>query len=150
MQDLPQLPFNTVMALERAVSRDGMVQYNDNSYSVPDGVRAGAVEIQVSLSEVQIFANGKLVPAHALQEGRHQRRLAIAVGRRPVRVRTLQRRVLSYSHCRVNEWLGDRSRSMSVLERRWLTERSDEHTGTECHGGSDPPPSGGTEATHRK
>lgn len=76
LQGLPQLPFNTVMALERAVSRDGMVQYNDNSYSVPDGVRAGAVEIQVSLSEVQIFADGKLVAAHALQEGRHQRQLA--------------------------------------------------------------------------
>jgi hypothetical protein len=76
LQGLPQLPFNTVMALERAVSRDGMVQFNDNSYSVPDGVRAGAVEIQVSLSEVQIFADGKLVAAHALREGRHERQLA--------------------------------------------------------------------------
>ena len=34
------------------------------------------MEIQVSLSEVQIFAGGKLVAAHPLQEGRHQQQLA--------------------------------------------------------------------------
>jgi transposase len=76
LQPLPQLPFNTVMALERGVSRDGMVQYNDNSYSVPDGVRSRSVEIQVSLSEVQIYAEGKLVAAHPLKDGRHERLLA--------------------------------------------------------------------------
>lgn len=76
LQALPALPFNTIMALERGISRDGMVHYNDNIYSVPDGVRARAVEIQVSLSEVQIFADGQLVAVHALREGRHERSLA--------------------------------------------------------------------------
>jgi transposase len=73
LQALPALPFNTIMALERGISRDGMVHYNDNTYSVPDGVRSQAVEIQISLSEVQIFAEGKLVAVHALREGRHER-----------------------------------------------------------------------------
>ena len=73
LQALPALPFNTIMALERGISRDGMVHYNDNSYSLPDGVCGRTVEIQVSLSELQIFADGKLVAVHALREGRHGR-----------------------------------------------------------------------------
>jgi len=76
LQPVPALPFNTVMVLERAFSRDGMVSYNGNEYSIPDGVRGQRVEVQVSLSEVQIFADGKLVAAHALCEGRHHRTLA--------------------------------------------------------------------------
>ena len=73
LQPLPALPFNTIMALERGISRDGMVHYNDNSYSLPDGVCGRTVEIQVSLSELQIFADGKLVAVHALRDGRHGR-----------------------------------------------------------------------------
>jgi transposase len=76
LQPLPALPFNTIMALERGISRDGMVSYNGNTYSVPDGVRAEAVEIQVSLAELKIYADGKLVAAHALRTGRHERSLA--------------------------------------------------------------------------
>jgi hypothetical protein len=64
------------MALERGISRDGMVSYNGNTYSVPDGVRADAVEIQVSLSELKIYANGRFVAAHALRSGRNERILA--------------------------------------------------------------------------
>lgn len=73
---LPSIPFDTVMALARAVSRDGMVNFNGNTYSVPDGIASRAVEIQVSLEELKIFASGKLVAAHALLEGRHERHLA--------------------------------------------------------------------------
>jgi len=76
LQPLPQLPFNTVMVLERGYSRDGMVSYNGNAYSVPDGVRGQRLEIQVSLSEVQIFADSTLVAAHALREGRNERSMA--------------------------------------------------------------------------
>jgi transposase len=83
LQRLPPLPFNTVMALERGISRDGMVSYNGNTYSVPDGIRSKDLEIQVSLSEVQIFSEGKLVAAHALREGRHERCLAHAHRRWP-------------------------------------------------------------------
>jgi len=76
LQALPQQPFDTVMAIERGISRDGMVSYNGNTYSVPDGLRGQEVEIQVSLSEVQVFADGRLVAAHALRDGRHERVLA--------------------------------------------------------------------------
>jgi transposase len=76
LRTLPTLPFNTIVALERGISRDGMVQYNDNAYSVPDGVRSRAVEIQVSLNEIQIFTDAKLVAVHTLREGRHERSLA--------------------------------------------------------------------------
>lgn len=75
LQALPALAFDTVTALERGISRDGMVHYNDNTYSVPDGVREQVVELQVSLSEVRIVADGKLVAVHPLQEGRHERSL---------------------------------------------------------------------------
>lgn len=75
LQPLPALPFDTVMALERGISRDGMVHYNDNTYSVPDGVRAEAVEAQISLSEVRLVADGKLVAVHPLKDGRHERSL---------------------------------------------------------------------------
>jgi transposase len=61
LQPLPALPFNTTMALERRISHDGMVSFNGNVYSVPDGIRGRAVELQVSLSDVQIIADGQLV-----------------------------------------------------------------------------------------
>jgi hypothetical protein len=72
----PALPFNTIMRLQRGISRDGMVSYNGNTYSVPDGLDDKMLEIQVSLSEVQIFSDGRLIAAHALQEGRQARVLA--------------------------------------------------------------------------
>ena len=76
LQPLPALPFNTTMALERRISHDGMVSFNGNVYSVPDGIRGRAVELQVSLSDVQIIADGQLVACHPLLTGRNERRLA--------------------------------------------------------------------------
>lgn len=80
---LQALPFNTVMAIERRISHDGMISYNGNTYSVPDGVRGRAVEVQVSLRELQIFADGKLVACHALSGGRRERHLAPGLRRWP-------------------------------------------------------------------
>lgn len=80
---LPALPFNAVMSLERRLSRDGMVSVNGNEYSVPDGVRGRSVEVRVSLSDVQIYAEGALVAMHPLLDGRHQRRLAAGHRRWP-------------------------------------------------------------------
>jgi transposase len=76
LQALPALPFNATLTLDRRISHDGMVNFNGNTYSVPDGLRGRAVELHVSLSEVQIFADGALVAAHPLAHGRHQRRLS--------------------------------------------------------------------------
>ena len=80
---LPALPFNAVMSLERRLSRDGMVSVNGNEYSVPDGVRGRSVEVRVSLSDVQIYAEGTLVAMHPLLDGRHQRQLAAGHRRWP-------------------------------------------------------------------
>lgn len=80
---LPALPFNAVMSLERRLSRDGMVSVNGNEYSVPDGIRGRSVEVRVSLSDVQIYADATLVAMHPLLEGRHQRQLAAGHRRWP-------------------------------------------------------------------
>ncbi len=75
LQALPAIPFDTVVSLDRRLSRDGMISVNSNEYSVPDGVRGRAVEAQVSLSEVRIYADRTLVAAHPILEGRHERSL---------------------------------------------------------------------------
>jgi hypothetical protein len=38
------VPFNTVLGLERRVTRDGMVSVAGNLYSVPDSTRRRVVE----------------------------------------------------------------------------------------------------------
>jgi hypothetical protein len=76
LQPSPALPFNAILALDRQISHDGMVAFNSNAYSVPDGVRGRSVDLQVSLSEVQIFAEGKLVACHPLSLGRNERCIA--------------------------------------------------------------------------
>ena len=73
LQPQPVIPFNTIMQLERRISHDGMISYNGNAYSVPDGIRERGVEIQVSLSELQIFADGKLAACHPLLTGHDER-----------------------------------------------------------------------------
>ena len=48
LKPLPAGPFNSVLALERRVTRDGMVSVGGNLYSVPDCTRRRTVEVQVS------------------------------------------------------------------------------------------------------
>ena len=70
----PALRFDAVVRLERRLSRDGCVAFNGHDYSVPDGVRGRTVEVQVSLAELRIFADGRLVASHPLastRRGRH-------------------------------------------------------------------------------
>lgn len=73
---LPAIAFNTVMSVERHISHDGMVSYNGNEYSVPDGVRGRLVEVHVSLQDLQIFTEGRLIACHPLVHGRRARQLA--------------------------------------------------------------------------
>jgi hypothetical protein len=44
LRPLPPVPFNTVLGLERRVTRDGMVSVAGNLYSVPDSTRRRVVE----------------------------------------------------------------------------------------------------------
>lgn len=76
LQPLPAVPYRAVLAIERRVSRDGMVSVGGNEYSVPDGIRVRVVEVHTLIDELQIFADGSLVAVHALARGRGQRIVA--------------------------------------------------------------------------
>jgi len=76
LRPLPAGPFNTVLGLERRISREGMVSVGGNLYSVPDGTRRRPVEVQVTATEVQILEAGKLIAAHPVLDGRGKRRIA--------------------------------------------------------------------------
>jgi transposase len=83
LQNLPALPFHSVLRLERRISRDGMISVDGNLYSVPDGTRRRVVEVQTLADELRIFEDGRLIAAHPLLAGRGQRRLAIGHRHRP-------------------------------------------------------------------
>ena len=76
LQALPAGPFNTVLTLERRVTRDGMVSVGGNLYSVPDGTRRRVVEVQTLAGTINILEDGALIAAHPVLEGRGQRRIA--------------------------------------------------------------------------
>lgn len=76
LKSLPAGPFDEVLGLERRVSHEGMVSVGGNLYSVPDGTRRRAVEVQVTAAELRIVEDGKLIATHPVLEGRGQRRIA--------------------------------------------------------------------------
>jgi hypothetical protein len=76
LRALPEGPFNTVLALERRITRDGMVSVAGNLYSVPDSTRRRTVEVQITAGAVNILEDGTLIASHPAQEGRGQRRIA--------------------------------------------------------------------------
>ena len=76
LNPLPLVPFNAVLKLERRVSHEGMVSVGGNLYSVPDATRRRVVEVHTLANEIRIFEDGRLIAAHAVLEGRHQRRVA--------------------------------------------------------------------------
>ncbi|WP_149649481.1 IS21 family transposase [Azospirillum argentinense] len=76
LKPLPAGPFNSVLTLERRVTRDGMVSVGGNLYSVPDCTRRRTVEVQVTAGTVTILEDGIAVASHPALEGRGQRRIA--------------------------------------------------------------------------
>lgn len=76
LRPLPPVPFNTVLGLERRVTRDGMVSVAGNLYSVPDSTRRRVVEVQTLAQEIRILEGDRLIAAHPVLEGRGQRRIA--------------------------------------------------------------------------
>jgi len=76
LKPLPAGPFNTVLALERRVTRDGMVSVAGNLYSVPDSTRRRAVEVHLTADTVTILEDGTPIATHSALEGRGQRRIA--------------------------------------------------------------------------
>ncbi|WP_310116758.1 IS21 family transposase [Azospirillum sp. BE72] len=75
LKALPAGPFNTVLALERRITREGMVSVAGNLYSVPESTRRRTVEVQVTADAVNILEDGALIASHPPLEGRGQRRI---------------------------------------------------------------------------
>lgn len=73
---LPAGPFNTVLALERRISREGMISVGGNLYSVPDGTHRRPVEVQLTASEIHILEDGRVTASHPVLDGRGKRRIA--------------------------------------------------------------------------
>lgn len=76
LKALPATPFNLVLALERRVTREGMVSVGGNLYSVPDSTRRRIVEVHTLADEIRILEDDKLIAVHPVLEGRGQRRIA--------------------------------------------------------------------------
>ena len=66
-----------MLALERRISREGMISVGGNLYSVPDGTRRRPVEVQLTASEVHILEDGRLIASHPVLDGRGKRRIAV-------------------------------------------------------------------------
>jgi transposase len=73
---LPAHRYNTVLRLQRCLSRDGMVSVEGNEYSVPDGLTQRTVEVHRLAEQLRIYDAGQLVAEHPLLEGRGNRRVA--------------------------------------------------------------------------
>ena len=73
---LPAMPFNLVLALDRCVTRDGMVSVGGNLYSVPDCTRRRVVEVQTLANEIRILEDDKVIAVHPVLEGRGKRHTA--------------------------------------------------------------------------
>ena len=69
LKPLPAGLFQAVLRLDRRVTRDGMVSVGGNLYSVPDGTRRRAVEVQTLAHEVRILDAGEVGAVHPVLEG---------------------------------------------------------------------------------
>ena len=76
LKPLPAGPFNSVLALERRVTREGMVSVGGNLYSVPDCTRRRTVEVQLTADTVTILEDGAPIATHPALDGRGQRLIA--------------------------------------------------------------------------
>ena len=64
LQELPSLPFGSVLKLERRVSHEGMVSVGGNLYSVPDATRKRLVEVH-TLADEYPHLRGRCAYRHA-------------------------------------------------------------------------------------
>ena len=87
VRELLRLGKDAVLALDRRITRDGMVSVGGNLYSVPDGIGRRVVEVHSLANEIHIFNDGALLVVHPVLEGKNQRR--VAPGHRPVAHRHL-------------------------------------------------------------
>ena len=70
LQPLPAIRHAAAEICTRRVSSDGMVSYEDNLYSVPDGVGRGLVEVHARAYDLSIVAGGGEVARHERLTGK--------------------------------------------------------------------------------
>lgn len=75
LTDLPINPYDAVLIEERRVTKDGMISFGGNLYSVPDSTRKRVLDVQCHPRELRIYEDGIEVARHNLLDGRNQRRL---------------------------------------------------------------------------
>lgn len=73
LQNLPAGRFDAVLRVERRVNTEGCVSVGGNYYSVPDGTRRRALEVETTADQVRIHEDGRLIAVHAVMSGRRQR-----------------------------------------------------------------------------
>lgn len=98
LQPLPAVAFNTVLSLQRRISRDGMVCVQGNAYSVPDTATRRIVEVHTLADEIRIYDGERLIAAHPVVEGRGLRRVAPGHRRWPPPPSPQQRRSATATH----------------------------------------------------
>lgn len=92
LQALPVGRFDAVLRVERRVSSDGCVSIGGNYYSVPDGTRRRALEVETTADQVRIHEDGRLIAVHALLQGRRQRSVLTGHRHSPRRADTYSER----------------------------------------------------------
>ncbi|MFQ5974331.1 MAG: IS21 family transposase [Alphaproteobacteria bacterium] len=83
LEAVPEMPFRSVLKLERRVSHEGMVSIGGNLYSVPDCTRKRVVEVHTLADEIHIFEDDRLIAVHPVLEGQRQRIVAAGHRRLP-------------------------------------------------------------------
>ena len=72
LQGLPSRAFETLLALERKINREGWVSYDGNRYSVPNGTGVRLVEVQVLAMELLIVVDSEVIARHPIATGKGQ------------------------------------------------------------------------------
>ena len=80
LKPLPEWPFRRLLALERRITKDGMISLDGNLYSVPDGTRRRVVKVHVMAGEIRILEDGVAIASHQPLPGRGGR--VVATGHR--------------------------------------------------------------------
>lgn len=75
LQGLPQGRLDTVLRVQRRLTRDGFISMDANLYSVPDGLSGHSVDVEVTPTQLRILRHGLLVAVHPLLTGRAEKSL---------------------------------------------------------------------------
>lgn len=70
LQTLAAKPFEALLSLQRKIDREGLVSYEGNRYSVPNGTGVRLVAVQVLPMELLIVVESEVIARHAIATGK--------------------------------------------------------------------------------